>query len=469
MKKILWLSFITVLAISACKKDEYVFDQSPDQRVNAAMSNYSDQITGAQYGWKGYLTTGLGNKFNYFFKFNDSNEVRMVCDFDSASGAIVNTASYRIKALQQPSLIFDTYSYVHLPADPNGLINGGETGTGLYSDFEFYFDSVKTDTIIMRGTIRGSRLVLVRATQNEMDEYFTGGLSKGFFFHRISAFNSQMWRGAKSSLGIGGRIFSYWKRFSIGSNTYEIDEGSFDPFSRNIAFSWYSGGVKNTFRTHYTFGLNKVILDTAFNAGGTVVNEFTDLVWNDASNSLTVNINGGTSTTTFAGAKAPMGYDTTAFTAFRNKSIADDTYWIGGYMFMRNGVYNNYGVDTVTATTTAGRYTYYYSLYWAGYGTGNPQYDLMAPIFLNPAQSGLALLYGFAGVTNNSAFPIVTNGIANFNYGGILGSGNPTTGGWAQTLSLFRASTGYYFIKLPNGDYDQVSVSDGQSWINWIW
>ena len=46
----------------------------------------------------------------------------MFSDFDSTSAVTLQESSYRLKAEQQPTLIFDTYSYVHVLADPNEAV-----------------------------------------------------------------------------------------------------------------------------------------------------------------------------------------------------------------------------------------------------------------------------------------------------------------------------------------------------------
>jgi hypothetical protein len=64
--------------------------------------------------------------------------------------------------LQQPSLIFDTYSYLHLLADPDPNVNGGRVGAGLSSDFEFYVDSTVADTMKLVGRFNGSKAILTK-------------------------------------------------------------------------------------------------------------------------------------------------------------------------------------------------------------------------------------------------------------------------------------------------------------------
>ncbi len=142
MKNLLIILFLLIAAISSCKKeDKSVFDKSPDERLNEKLAEYQGQLSSAQNGWKGLLRTdsGRGSTHSFYFKFNNTNRVVMLSDFDSLSAVTLKESSYRLKALQQPSLIFDTYSYLHVLSDPDPRVNGGVTGAGLLSDFEFYF------------------------------------------------------------------------------------------------------------------------------------------------------------------------------------------------------------------------------------------------------------------------------------------------------------------------------------------
>src|SRR5204862_5715275 len=87
--------------------------------------------------------------------------------------------------LQQPSLLFDTYSYLHVLADPNPDVNGGTVGGGLFSDFEFYFDSNSADTIQLVGRLNGSKMSLVKATPAEENAYNSGQLAAGLNINKI--------------------------------------------------------------------------------------------------------------------------------------------------------------------------------------------------------------------------------------------------------------------------------------------
>ena len=170
MKKVLITVLIISAYLSSCKKaDKPAFDKSPDERLNETLAAYQTQLSGAQNGWKGFIKTdsGKGSIYSFYFKFNNANRVVMLSDFDSLSAVTPKESSYRLKALQQPSLLFDTYSYLHVLSDPDETVNGGTRGAGLLSDFEFYFDSSTTDTIKLVGRLNGSKMIFIRATQAE--------------------------------------------------------------------------------------------------------------------------------------------------------------------------------------------------------------------------------------------------------------------------------------------------------------
>jgi hypothetical protein len=77
----------------------------------------------------------------------------MLSDFNETTATVLKESSYRLKALQQPTLIFDTYSYLHLLSDPDPNVAGGIAGKGYNSDFEFAYDPTiaQADTIILTG------------------------------------------------------------------------------------------------------------------------------------------------------------------------------------------------------------------------------------------------------------------------------------------------------------------------------
>jgi len=133
----LYLLMLVVTFASCRKEDDDVFNESPDERINETIAKYNDALIDAPYGWRGFVyPSALPNTaFSFYFKFDSTNRVEMFSDFDSLSTVTVKESSFRLKALQQPCLLFDTYSYIHVLCDPDASKNGGDYGKGLYSDF----------------------------------------------------------------------------------------------------------------------------------------------------------------------------------------------------------------------------------------------------------------------------------------------------------------------------------------------
>lgn len=156
------------MGLFSCDNDyDPVFDETPDQRVSAALREYDALLTGAPYGWKATLSTGAGLSYFYHFTFGDDGTVSMISDFSEATAGGAGSGTWTLKALQRPTLSFDTYSYIHLPADPDGDVNGGNNGEGLISDFEFAFARSSGDTLYLEGIQKNSRIAFFRATEQD--------------------------------------------------------------------------------------------------------------------------------------------------------------------------------------------------------------------------------------------------------------------------------------------------------------
>ena len=87
--------FFAVFVFSSCKKDETrVFDQTPDTRINDALTAYGSALTSSATGWNATIKTGTGGIYHFHFRFNDSNRVKMYSDFNQQTAG---TASYNIR------------------------------------------------------------------------------------------------------------------------------------------------------------------------------------------------------------------------------------------------------------------------------------------------------------------------------------------------------------------------------------
>ncbi len=437
MKKALITLIIISAYLSACKKtDKPAFDKSPDERLNEILAAYQTQLSGATSGWKAILKvdSGKGAAFSFYFKFNDANRVVMRSDFDSLSAVTPKESSYRLKALQQPSLLFDTYSYLHVLSDPDETVNGGIRGAGLLSDFEFYFDSVTTDTIKLTGRQNGSRLVLIRATTEEAASYDNNGLARGFLFQNI------------------GKYLNYFKRVTIGGVTYEI---SVNQLNRTVTFSWLdANGVFQTFTTYYYYTVTGIQFYTALINGGQPVTGFTNLSWDAASTTLSFSVNG--SATTVIGSGQPLKVDLQAPARWWNAAVNNgNTYWFSPLGFHVNGIDDAFGVQSLTSGTS----TYYYWIYYPKFGTNN---DFFGPVFLNATHDTISIDYGSA-----PRIPTFTSdGRAIFNELGTYGT-YPSTGPAALSKDLLYNPSGYYFVQTSSTSYDMISAVDGKAWISW--
>src|SRR5688572_2684057 len=119
MKRILFYLLLPIIVFSSCSKDDdNLFEQSPEERINAKLAEYQAALLASPTGWNATITTGTGGMFHYYFRFNETNRVFMYSDVDLTTATTLGESSYRLKALQQPTLIFDTYSYLHMLADP---------------------------------------------------------------------------------------------------------------------------------------------------------------------------------------------------------------------------------------------------------------------------------------------------------------------------------------------------------------
>lgn len=171
-----YILLILLPFLFACQKD-YTFDGvRPDERLSEALSQYEVLLKDAPHGWKGHLYTQEGNGFGFLFNFDGKNRVQMLADIDPTTDTESKESSYRLKAALLPSLFFDTYSYIHLLADPDPGVLGGEPAWGYYSDFEFSIVRQNVDSVFLKGNLNGSKLILVKATAEEATAYRAGNL-----------------------------------------------------------------------------------------------------------------------------------------------------------------------------------------------------------------------------------------------------------------------------------------------------
>lgn len=430
MKKIAIYILSVTLCLAACRKDDPVFDQSPDERINKTLSDYQAALVSSPTGWKATIVPGSGGIYHFYFRFNNENRVFMYSDFDTVTAKHQKESSYRLKALQQPTLIFDTYSYLHLLADPDAAVNGGSYGSGLLSDFEFSLDTLYADSIILSGKMNNTKLKLEKASQQELDEWQNGE-----------------WADALSFINVAG-IKNYFKRLTLNGVEYEV---SVNPASRTINFQWLSGGTVKQFSTSYYFNAGGIVFESPLINGSQTINGFSDISWNEVNQS--VSLKSGNSAGVIAGAVKPLKTDVNAPQRWWQKAVNDEAYWESFAGFHANGVDDAFGINTLGK--------FYSLILWPEYEAGN---DLFAPVFINAAGTGLELRYGAA--TGTPEF--TADGRAVFSLLGAYGP-YPSSGPSAQSLIQLLIPQGYYFIQTSGTSYDMVSALDAKTWITWTY
>lgn len=436
MKKTFLYYLLVVALVASCRKDTRVFDQSPDERINETLAAYQKAISGSTYGWNGNLVTGSGGFYRFYFSFNDSNRVQMYSDWDSTTSSVLAESSYRLKALQQPSLIFDTYSYIHILSDPDASVNGGVYGQGLKSDFEFRIDSVTADSISLTGRLNGSKLTLKKATQQDRTVWQNKQVQAG-----VVAFRNY-WK-----------LLLYWRRLTYAGTQYELQ---FDSTYKKVTVSWKTGGQTQSVTRGYYFWANGVYFSDPVINGSQTIPGFVITGFNAASQIMSVTVNG--TAANISGFTAPINPDVKdAVNRWYQQSGAGDNYWISVDGFHVNGVDDAYGIKTLKTDTTS----YYYLLYKANPGSS----DAFIPVFLHTAQNELIATYGsWLTMTVTSS-----TGLARFTEDAQRDVPYPPSGPATDTRTQMLNAGGYYFVQSTAYSYDMVSAADAKVWLTWIW
>lgn len=426
MKKLFFCIVSVMALLSSCKKDDNrIFEMTADERLNQALTAYQTQLVGATNGWKAVVFPASGGAYGFYLKFNNSNRVQMYSDFTNTSSTTIKESSYRLKAVQQPSLLFDTYSYIHELADPDPRVNGGNLGQGLRSDFEFYFESASADTIHLVGRFNGSRAMLIRATAQEEQGYNNGTINTGKNIYNI---------------------LTYFKRLTVGAQLLDIAINSLE---RTITFSWKdSNGVGHTFTTTYYFGPGEIVLGESFTANGLTISSIKNISWNSGTQILSATVNGNAATVTAI--VVPIYVDTQAPLRWWQAAQAGRGYAVSLNGFHVNGVDDAFNMTALT--------NFYFLLYWPDF---DPGVDLLGFVF--DQGGGPSLEYGIG------YFPTFTNGKIVLTYAGDLGTipdeHLPTV---INIHSRLVNPAGYYLVQTGPDSYDMVSASDGRAWINWF-
>ena len=266
--------YIILLAIlfAGCSKDktESLFGEKPEERLEEAMKEYKATLTGSTYGWKTVVYPDAGGGYAFYFKFGTNDRVTMYSDvtLDAANESMEST--YRLKAVQRPSILFDTYSYLHLLSDPDPNVYGGVTGQGYAIDFEYSIDSVSADTIKLTGIANNTKMVLVKATQAEAAAYAAGGFAS--LINNVESYMAQNpWLYLQFSDGV---------KLQVSVNT----------FTKTFTLIYIdNAGQVQLLSTAYYYTLNGLYLKTPITYNG---NTFHEVFWDPVKEVFYVTIAG---------------------------------------------------------------------------------------------------------------------------------------------------------------------------------
>lgn len=178
IKFLIYFPFIALLLLSCNKsKVEPLFDQTANERAATIVEKYKTQLVGAQYGWKGayYPNGAQDGGYSFYLKFDKDGNLTMYSDVAALESDKAFETTYQIKSIQKPTLIFDTYSYLHELVNPD--YNGG---TGAFADLELTISEATADKISLVGNRNNTELTLTKLTSAEYESVKKGDLGKIF-------------------------------------------------------------------------------------------------------------------------------------------------------------------------------------------------------------------------------------------------------------------------------------------------
>lgn len=281
MRNIITIYVLVVFVFSGCvKKVDDVFPETPDQRLDKVLNAYKSELM-SEPGWKLFvypagipsLDIEVGG-LTYYITFPDSNRTVMVSDFNIETANVPKESSWHLKATQRPSLVFDTYSYIHIAADPDETVSfspAQQGGYGWGSDYDFSFlEPEPGDTLFLEGNFNQSAALLVRATQEEIEAAFSGQLK-----HIVEVTNNLP------------KTTSFLFFNATDNNKIGI---TFNTFLFRLNFVYLNSGQLQTVSVPYSHTTYGIHFKSSVNIGGY---SFQDLYWDDALELYYINTGSG--------------------------------------------------------------------------------------------------------------------------------------------------------------------------------
>lgn len=160
-----FLLFLAGLAcIHSCTREEdNFFSASASERLTAAIKEYNEVLIAAPNGWLMEYYAGKSSEkiggYNYICAFDATGKVTVATEIAIGNHAIGDKVSslYRIVPEQSAVLTFDTYNeLLHYFSEPKGSTDTD----GYQGDYEFVFQDVSPEKIVLKGKKYGNPLVM---------------------------------------------------------------------------------------------------------------------------------------------------------------------------------------------------------------------------------------------------------------------------------------------------------------------
>lgn len=231
MRKIYILILLMApFVFQACLKEQAdLFDETPAERMDNALSNYRKVLSSADNGW--LLEYYADRKqiyggYAYIVKFSKTG---VVANFELAGVSLVSEETlYNLIADYGPVLSFDTYnSFLHFFSTPTPALPDAYMG-----DLEFILLGISEDQneIQLKGKKTGNYMFLRRMTE-DAESYLT----------KLNATESQL-DASSYSLTMGGKTVTFKLRNRILSYEYVGDEDAV--VTGNIAYCVTDKGIR---------------------------------------------------------------------------------------------------------------------------------------------------------------------------------------------------------------------------------
>lgn len=424
MQKLLYLG-IGIVILLGCEKNSDFDGDRPDVRLSEKIDGYYQQLSEAPYGWIGYLFPQGGGGYTFKFSFDKKNKVTMYASMNAQLATTPKESSYRIRAAQVPSLYFDTYSYIHLLADPDPRVSGGAAGKGRLSDFEFSIIESSSDTLKLRGNLNGSELLLVRATEAQEDPYMED----------VYTYSQQV-------LAQLERFPTYYNKLSIGGHNLQF---MINTALNTVTFRGTNELDSINFYSEYAVSDQGIVLRRPLYMDGQTYAELTDFQIDPVQATASIKI----------GDKQALVENITA-PLVMNTQDANNMY-IARYTYFSQSGFTKQGVpDFLQLRNIAGfagitfvprRYVDGTDVFYIFYAGGQ---KYIGPGLRTSVQgNGVIRFHGLLGYDANDAASVT-----------------PEIFQKTQTYTqLITSSTGYYVFRTGRNGYDLVNVDDPTLWI----